>query len=99
VPAGSTQQFRATGTYTDGSTADLTAGVTWSSSDPSVATVDANGLGFGRERGHGDDLRAIGNHCGDGRVARRLTRRGTNVSSESDPRCSAREARATARAS
>src|SRR5207248_5502518 len=47
VPAGTTQQFRATGTYTDGSTADLTSSVTWSSSDPSLATVDANGLATG----------------------------------------------------
>src|SRR5438874_1902375 len=47
VPAGATQQFRATGTYTDGSTADLTSSVTWSSSDPSLATVDANGLATG----------------------------------------------------
>jgi len=51
VPAGTTRQFRATGTYTDGSTADLTAGVTWSSSDPSVATVDANGLATGASAG------------------------------------------------
>ena len=47
VPAGATQQFRATGTYTDGSTADLTSSVTWSSSDPGLATVDANGLATG----------------------------------------------------
>jgi len=47
VPAGATQQFHATGTYTDGSTADLTSSVIWSSSDPSVATVDANGLATG----------------------------------------------------
>jgi PKD repeat protein len=47
LPAGTTQQLRATGTYTNGSTADLTAAVTWSSSDPSVASVDAGGLATG----------------------------------------------------
>jgi 6-phosphogluconolactonase (cycloisomerase 2 family) len=39
VAAGNTQQFAATGTYTDGSTADLTGQVTWSSSNGSAATV------------------------------------------------------------
>jgi N-acetylneuraminic acid mutarotase len=42
LPAGLTQQFTATGTYTDGSIADLTASVSWASSEPAVATVDAN---------------------------------------------------------
>jgi uncharacterized protein YjdB len=39
VPLGLTQQFRATGTYTDSTTQDLTAVVTWSSSAPTVADV------------------------------------------------------------
>ncbi len=39
VPVGRTQQFMATGTYSDGKTADLTAQVAWSSSDPAVAVV------------------------------------------------------------
>jgi 6-phosphogluconolactonase len=34
-----TQQFRATGTFQDGSTRDLTNSVTWSSSNSSVATI------------------------------------------------------------
>jgi Big-like domain-containing protein len=34
-----TQQFTATGHYTDGSSKDLTSSVTWSSSSPSVASV------------------------------------------------------------
>jgi TolB protein len=34
-----TQQYTATGTYSDGSTADLTTEVTWSSSNEGVATV------------------------------------------------------------
>lgn len=45
---GTTQAFVATGTYTDSSTQDLTSAVTWSTSDPAVATVsnaeDSRGL-------------------------------------------------------
>jgi uncharacterized protein YjdB len=36
VAAGNTQQFTATGTYTDSSTQNITSSVTWSSSEPSV---------------------------------------------------------------
>ena len=38
---GLTTQFTATGTYTDGSTADLTAEATWTTSDAAVATINA----------------------------------------------------------
>ena len=42
IPAlGQTQQFTATGTYSDDSTADITALVTWESTDLSIATIDA----------------------------------------------------------
>ncbi|MFC2003424.1 Ig-like domain-containing protein, partial [Chloroflexota bacterium] len=44
VVAGRTQQFMATGTYSDASTANLTALVTWTSSDTSKATIAAGGL-------------------------------------------------------
>ncbi len=44
---GTTQQFTATGTYCDGSTKDITASATWTSSIPSVATVNAAGLATG----------------------------------------------------
>ena len=44
VAKGLTQQFTATGTYTDGSTANLTASVTWASATPSVATISSTGL-------------------------------------------------------
>jgi trimeric autotransporter adhesin len=37
-------QMSATGTYSDGSTKDLTGKVAWSSSDPTCATVSATGL-------------------------------------------------------
>lgn len=51
APVNGTQQFTATGHYSDGSTEDLTAQVTWSSSAASVATVDAGGLATGHSIG------------------------------------------------
>lgn len=38
------QQFSATGTYTDGSIADLTNLVTWASSSPAIAAIAPNGI-------------------------------------------------------
>ncbi len=43
IPGG-TQQFTATGTFTDTTTQNLTATVTWSSSNTAVATINAAGL-------------------------------------------------------
>ena len=37
-------QFTATGTYADGSTADITPFVTWASATPSVATISGTGV-------------------------------------------------------
>jgi hypothetical protein len=39
IPVSATQQFNATGTYTDGSTQDITTIATWTSSIPSLASV------------------------------------------------------------
>jgi hypothetical protein len=44
VPPGSPLPFTATGTYTDGSSNNLTASAAWSSSIATVATVDTMGL-------------------------------------------------------
>ncbi|MFP5226218.1 MAG: Ig-like domain-containing protein, partial [Acidobacteriota bacterium] len=44
---GATQQFTATGTYSDGSTQNITSTVTWTSSATSVATINAAGLATG----------------------------------------------------
>ena len=44
IAAGATQQFTATGMYSDNSTKDLTSSVTWASSSTSVATIAASGL-------------------------------------------------------
>lgn len=40
---GINQQFTATATYSDGSTQDLTSGVTWSSSSSTVASINGSG--------------------------------------------------------
>ena len=47
IAAGANQQFSATGTYSDASTADLTATVTWASATRSTATIGAAGLANG----------------------------------------------------
>ncbi|HVU15367.1 MAG TPA: DUF4082 domain-containing protein [Candidatus Didemnitutus sp.] len=47
VSVGTTQQFAATATYSDGSTGDITSLVTWSSSSTTIATINAAGLATG----------------------------------------------------
>jgi O-glycosyl hydrolase len=44
IMVGQTQQFAARGTYSDGSTQDISGEVTWTSSLPAVATINTNGL-------------------------------------------------------
>lgn len=51
VLIGGKLQLGATGHYSDNSTLDLTPQVTWTTSDPTVATVDATGMVFGISNG------------------------------------------------
>ena len=55
VASGTSQQFAATGTYTDNSTHDVTASVTWNSSDATVASISnasgSNGLATSSSQG------------------------------------------------
>ena len=44
IAKGATQQFTATGTFSDGSKRDVTSSVTWDSGTPSVATINSGGL-------------------------------------------------------
>ena len=44
IPKGTTQQFSATGTFSDTSTQNLTSSVTWTSLNTTVATINAAGL-------------------------------------------------------
>ena len=47
VLPGGTQQFTATGTFSDGSTQNLTSSVTWTSKNTGVATISGSGLATG----------------------------------------------------
>ncbi|HJU83490.1 MAG TPA: Ig-like domain-containing protein, partial [Holophagaceae bacterium] len=47
IAAGTSLQFKATGTFSDSSTADVSLGVAWASSSPAVGTVNATGLAAG----------------------------------------------------
>jgi len=51
IDIGQTQQFIAMGTFSDGSTKDLTNLVTWSSSNTNAATISASGLALGHAKG------------------------------------------------
>jgi hypothetical protein len=44
LPLGETQPLQATGTYSDGSTQNLTQTATWSSSPPTIASVNTQGV-------------------------------------------------------
>ena len=51
LPTGETEQFTATGTFSDNSTENLTSQVTWASSDTTWATISSHGAGHGRVAG------------------------------------------------
>jgi hypothetical protein len=52
APLGASEQFAATGTYTDGSTADLTSVASWTSSAPGVISINAMGTAATRAVGN-----------------------------------------------
>ena len=62
--AGSTTQFVATGTLSDGTTQDVTTTATWMSSDPSVATVSTAGAVTGVAAGTASVFATVGNVTG-----------------------------------
>jgi hypothetical protein len=64
IPIGQTQQFKATGTYSDNSTHDLTATATWSSSTLGVATVSNGGLASSVGQGQATIEAALGSISG-----------------------------------
>jgi uncharacterized protein YjdB len=47
IKPAATQQFSASGVFGDGSTRDISSTVTWTSSNPAIATIDASGLATG----------------------------------------------------
>ena len=52
VMAGNTQQFTATGTYSNGSTQNISGQASWTSSNPGVATINGSGLATGTSAGN-----------------------------------------------
>jgi trimeric autotransporter adhesin len=64
LPLGTTVQLAATGTFTDGSTKDMTASVEWTSANPSAVTINANstfGLAMAMALGSSTITAASGN--------------------------------------
>lgn len=59
IDADGTQQYMATGTYEDSSTADITGSVVWSSSTPDVATIDSRGMAISVGSGSTDITAAL----------------------------------------
>ena len=51
ISAGNTQQFTATGTYSNNTTSVITNSVTWTSSDNTIATINSSGLASGVSAG------------------------------------------------
>lgn len=64
VSAGNTQPFDAVGTYSDGSTQDVTSTASWSSTDTTVAAVDASGNATGFNDGQITIQAALGGIVG-----------------------------------
>ncbi|MFI5107226.1 MAG: N,N-dimethylformamidase beta subunit family domain-containing protein [Terriglobales bacterium] len=60
-----TQQFTATGTYSDGTKADITSQVTWSSSNTGVATITSAGLATAVAGGPANIIATLGNTSGN----------------------------------
>jgi uncharacterized protein YjdB len=51
LTVGTTQQFSATGHFSDGTSQDMTSNVTWTSQTPAVATITAAGLATAKSAG------------------------------------------------
>jgi uncharacterized protein YjdB len=69
LPLGETKQLSATGTFTDGTTQDLTPSATWSSSGPTVASVNAAGLAVAKAVGTATISAASGSVAGTASLA------------------------------
>jgi hypothetical protein len=68
LKVGQMQQFTATGTYADSTTADITSQVTWSSGATSIASVDATGMGAGQRPGTAPITATLGSVSGQASV-------------------------------
>ena len=73
MAVGGTRQFAATGTYSDGTTNDLTAHVTWNSSNTSIATINNGGLATGVAQGTSTISATLGSISGSTTLTVTLT--------------------------
>ena len=62
---GATQQFTATGNYSNSSTANITSSVTWASGTTSVATITSGGLATGVAAGSSTITATLGSFSGN----------------------------------
>jgi trimeric autotransporter adhesin len=60
IPVNATQQFTAMGSYSDGSSKDITGQATWSSSASNIATVNASGMATAIASGSTSVTAAVG---------------------------------------
>ena len=81
LQVGATQQFTATGTYSDGIVQNLTNQVTWASTSPAVATISTNsGLATGAGVGTGTISASQGSVVGSAPLTVQVTGGGGTVS-------------------
>ena len=65
VPDGITRQYTAIGTYSNSTTRVITADVTWSSLQPTIASIDTDGLATGESPGAATIQAALGGVTGN----------------------------------
>jgi trimeric autotransporter adhesin len=65
IGAGGTEQFIATGTFSDGTTQVVTGQVTWTSSDVSIAVINASGLASSTGKSGTATIKAVLNSVND----------------------------------
>ncbi len=61
---GNPESFTATGTYSDGSTANITSQVTWSSSNTGIASINSTGMATAVAGGSGNIIATLGTTSG-----------------------------------
>lgn len=64
IAPGATQQLTATGNYSNGSTADITAAVTWTPNTPLIASINSTGMATGLASGWASFTASLGSVSG-----------------------------------
>jgi len=73
VYVGGTQQFTATGTYSNNTTKNITSTVTWSATPPGIASIASGGLATGAAAGTSTIAAALGSISSSGSSSATLT--------------------------